>query len=363
LEIALAFFRPPSSVPRPPSSGRRWLNGFLATLGFTLVPLLFAFWIVSYGLVPGPGHDAALAGEAEVWIPPRTGLAGIAAILASSGVIEADVRFLLLARLTGRAGQLRAGEYRLPYGQSPWQVLKTLSAGRVIYRQITIPEGMELRGVADLLAAEGWVGRERFLALTRDRELLQKFDIPADTLEGYLFPDTYALSRGQQQEGDLLRQMVGRALAVFEEVRTATASSTTLSRHQVLTLASIVEKETGRPEERPLIARVFLNRLERGMRLQADPTAVYGRPDFQGPVTGRDLRVPSPYNTYLIDGLPPGPIANPGRAAIEAVLRPAEHDYLYFVATADAAHHFSRTLEEHNRAVARLRAEKATSRP
>jgi UPF0755 protein len=296
-------------------------------------------------------------------IPPRTGLAGIAAILASSGVIEEDVRFLLLARLSGRAGRLRAGEYRLPYGQSPWQVLKTLSAGRVLYRQITIPEGADLRRVAELLAAEGWVGRERLLALARDRELLQKFDIPADTLEGYLFPDTYALSRGQQNEADILRQMVGRTLAVFEEVRSVNESSAALSRHQVLTLASIVEKETGQAEERPLIARVFLNRLVKGMRLQADPTAVYGRPDFQGPVTSLDLRVPSPYNTYLIDGLPPGPIANPGRAAIEAVLRPAEHDYLYFVATSTSTHHFSRTLEEHNRAVARLRAEKSISRP
>jgi UPF0755 protein len=271
-------------------------------------------------------------------------------------VIRDDIRFRLLARLTGKAQVLKAGEYIFAAGMSPYQVLHLLAEGKVVQRPVIIPEGMDLKRIANILTTDGWVDRDRFLELSRQQTLIRDLGLHVDSLEGYLFPDTYYLSRGNQDEDGIIRMMVARFQKVYKEIRAAVPGPPHLSQHEVLTLASIVEKETGLDQERPLVARVFLNRLHEGMRLQADPTVLYGRDQSAtGDLTRQDLATPTPYNTYMIHGLPPGPICSPGRAALMAVLQPAEGDFLYFVSRGDGSHYFSRTLAEHNRAVARYR--------
>jgi UPF0755 protein len=306
-----------------------------------------------YVISPGP---TAATERLEVVILPRASLSGIEQILAAKGVIHDGPRFAMLAMLTGAASHLRAGEYAFSPGKKPLEIIRQLKEGKVLYRPVTIPEGTELAGVAAILAAGDWVNKQRFLELGRDTELLAETGIAADSFEGYLFPDTYNLSRHQQDETDIIRMMAAMHLRVFGELSEDMASfPQNLSHHEVITLASIVEKETGTPAERPLVASVFLNRLAKKMRLQADPTVRFGLQNKTEQLTRRELMRPSPYNTYLVSGLPPGPIANPGRASIEAVLSPAQTDYLYFVAKDGQSHHFSRSLKEHNRAVAKFR--------
>ena len=317
------------------------------------IPFLFLLWFGFYAISPGPPAGAR---QIEVVIPARSSLSAIETILADNRVIQADFRFAVLAILTGAAKRLRAGEYGFAPGQRPIDVLRILKEGRVLYRPVTIPEGTEMVKVAGILAAGGWAEPERFLHLARDPGMLAELGIPGNSLEGYLFPDTYFLSKGQQGEKEIIEIMVARHFQVYNDiVRSMTDTPPDLSHHAIITLASIVEKETGEPEERPLVASVFLNRLQRGMRLQADPTVRYGLTENAGPLTRDELKYPTPYNTYLVEGLPPGPITNPGMAAIVAVIFPAATDYLYFVAKDDARHHFSRTLQEHNRAVAKYK--------
>jgi len=206
--------------------------------------------------------------------------------------------------------------------------------------------------MADLIARESIAPAEKFLALAADPGLAQRLGVTATGLEGYCFPDTYAFIKNTPPE-TVLRTMVSRFHRVFAAERAAAGdpSRLGLTDHEVVILASIVEKETARPDERPLIAGTFLNRLHRGIPLASDPTVIYGIPHFNGNLTRSDLESPTPYNTYVRAGLPSGPIANPGRAALRAALDPAPVDYLYFVSRNDGSHQFSRTLEEHNRAV------------
>jgi UPF0755 protein len=318
-----------------------------------IFPLLWLLWLGMYIISPGP---TAATERIEVFIPPRTSLSGIEKILAAEGVIHDDPRFTMLALLTGAASRLRAGEYAFFPEKKPLEIIRQLKEGKVFYRPVTIPEGTELAGVAAILAAGDWVDKHRFLELGRDPELLAEAGITAESFEGYLFPDTYLLSKSQLDEAGIIRMMVKRQQQVFAEIVGGVAAIPQgLTPHEVITLASIVEKETGIPAERPLVASVFLNRLAKNMRLQADPTVRYGLQNKTEQLTRRQLTRSSPYNTYLVSGLPPGPIANPGRASIEAVLFPAQTDYLYFVAKDGQSHHFSRSLKEHNRAVAKFR--------
>ncbi len=301
-------------------------------------------WIWMYAATPSSG-----TGAVTVFIPKGAGVRRISAILDRQGLVADDIRFLILARLTGRAGRLQAGEYRLPRGRTPLQILRLLAQGEVIRHQVTIPEGLNISQIATLLAKDHWIDRQRFLALTRDPEFIKTLGLHQASLEGYLFPDTYSLIRGQVDERTIISLMVHQFHHVWREI--TKKSKPRLSPRQVVTLASIVEKETGKARERPLIARVFLNRLQRNMRLQSDPTVIYGTPDFNGDLTRADLERKTPYNTYVIFGLPPGPICNPGRASLEAVLHPADSPALYFVSRNDGSHCFSTTLKEHNRAV------------
>jgi UPF0755 protein len=322
-------------------------------LFFFGVPLFWLLWIGVYAISPGPQYSNS---KIDVVIPARTRVSEIENILADKKIIRDDRRFSMLAILTGAAKKLRAGEYRFEPGKKPLAIIDRLKKGKVLYRPVTMPEGTEMSKVADILAAEGWVDRTRFFDLAYDPGILRKMEIEADSLEGYLFPDTYYLSRGQQDEEGIIRMMVTRHFQIYNELSgNSDTDIHSLTHHEIITLAAIVEKETGLPSERALVASVFLNRLGKGIRLQADPTVRYGQSDIIGPLRQSDLKNPTPYNTYVIKGLPPGPITNPGEAAIQAVISPAKTDYLYFVLKNDGSHHFSRTLKEHNRALARYR--------
>jgi UPF0755 protein len=349
------------------------MKKLLAILLLLIIGTTFSFglWLWSYAVTPGPGpagvayRSAAVTAEGTVIIPAGTGLRSIRAILAAAGVIEDDLRFLLLGRVLDISKRLKAGEYRFKAGVTPLQVLRQLEAGMIVRWPVTIPEGSNIYDVAEILARGGWVERDDFVSLVRNQEFIGRLGVAAESLEGYLFPDTYYLVRGQQA-GEIIRMMVGRLRQVMaplcddfisgfeadEHLACTGHLLRTMTFHQLLTLASIVEKETGQAGERALVASVFLNRLAQGMRLQADPTVVYGLlPQFAGRLTRNDLMTETPYNTYRVGGLPPTPIANPGRATLEAVLNPASETYLYFVSRNDGTHQFSRTLQEHNQAV------------
>jgi UPF0755 protein len=279
----------------------------------------------------------------------RSSLKEVAGDLEKSGLITNKTLFVLWTRVKGYGKDIRAGEYSLSPAMAPAQVLEILRKGFVILHPVTIPEGFTRDQIADVLTDKGLADKKRFLELTEDKVLLRQNGISGPSLEGYLFPDTYHFSRGTPTLA-VLDTMVKRFKQVVTPLMEKSQGSG-MKFGEVVTLASIVEKETGRPEERPLIASVFLNRLRLGMRLESDPTVIYGMENFDGDLKKRDLAEKTPYNTYVIKGLPPGPIASPGLDAIKAVLYPAQTDYLYFVSKNDGSHYFSKTLSEHNRAV------------
>lgn len=312
---------------------------------FLLVLLILSGWIWSYAHTPFPQDS-----EKTILIPKGSGVRQIKTILGENGIISDDIRFLILARITDKAGHLRAGEYLIAPGQTPLEILRLIEQGKVLRHQVTIPEGMSTRQIIQILTRDKWINPDRFLALTKDTDFIRKIGFNLESLEGYLFPDTYTLTRDTVSEEKLIIMMTNRFQTIWKDLEQDLPTG--LTRHQVITLSSIVEKETGMPEERPLIAKVFLNRLEKKMRLQSDPTVIYGlQEDFDGDLTREDLQHKNPYNTYVIDGLPPGPVCNPGRDSILAVLHPADAPYLYFVSKNDGSHHFSTSLREHNRAV------------
>jgi len=302
------------------------------------------FWLAVYANSPGPGGR----GEAVVLIPRGASFAKIASILAEEGVIEEDIRFHLLARLRGMADSIRAGEFVLDRGREPLVVLEQLAGARLLQHPVTVAEGLQVEEIAARFAAGGWCRQQEFLSLAGDALFIEKLGLAGlDSLEGYLYPDTYYLTRIPEFDAaKIITMMVARFFEVWQSLETEGAD-----RHRTVILASIVERETADPGERPRIASVFLNRLERGMRLQSDPTVIYGIEDFSGTITRKDLRRSTPYNTYVIHGLPAGPICSPGRKALAAVLQPAAEHYLYFVSKNDGTHYFSKTLREHNRAV------------
>lgn len=321
-----------------------------------IIVLSPVYWFYSYGVLPGPGPAAG--DEVRVSIPKGRGFHGVYQALVDSGVLVDDVRFGILASWRGVSKKLQAGEYIFRRPTTPAAVLDKLVEGSTLLHPLTFQEGLTMHQVAAELSRQGWGSQGELLALCRDSEFVASLGIQAPTLEGYLFPDTYYLSRGQDGRA-VLRMMVERFFEVeksLEKVglgpsQAAGSAAQNMTRHEVVILASIVEKETGVAIERPQIARVFLNRLQRNMRLQADPTVIYGLGDFDGDLTRQDLRTPSAYNTYLLAGLPAGPIANPGKDSLQAVLHPADGNWLYFVARGDGTHHFSTNLKEHNRAV------------
>ena len=291
-----------------------------------------------------------------VEIPPQQGLFDVARILRDAGVIRSRLAFVTLAVLRGTARSLKAGEYEIPRGASLLTTLELIESGKVKPHLLVLPEGFTVRELARLLEAEGLAPAADVLHVASDPFFAQGLGLEAPGLEGYLFPDTYQVNKGMRVE-EVLGRMVHRFRErVVTPELVAQAAGRGLTLHELVTFASIVEKEAVVPEERALIAGVFWNRLRRDMPLQADPTVAYAVGKAGRAPTREDLLIDSPFNTYRHRGLPPAPIANPGRASIAAALAPAAVPYLYFVSIDDRHHYFSATLDEHNQAVARYRA-------
>jgi len=283
-------------------------------------------------------------------VSPGETLADVARSLEREGLVRNAAAVEWLARLRNLAAQLRAGEYVLSAALAPNEILTRIAEGRVKTYELVVPEGFTLAQIAQRLGAAGLVDEAAFLSVARDPETATAIGVEGETLEGYLFPETYRIPRGLPAEA-VARSLVAEFFEVWRQIEPL-AQAQGLSMRDTVTLASIVEKETGDPRERPLIAAVFRNRLGRGMRLETDPAVIYGIPDFDGNLRRRDLEdTDNPYNTYRNFGLPPGPIASPGAGALRAVVEPADTDYLYFVSRNDGTHTFSRSYREHVLAV------------
>ena len=265
-------------------------------------------------------------------------------------LIRSRWAFLWLGKTRDIDRKIRPGEYELDASLSSQEILAKLLSGRVVLHPITIPEGYNLAQIADVLSTQQVTDAKEFTKLVRDRAYIATLGIEADSLEGYLFPETYSFPRGTKAR-EVIKAMVDGLHRVWSAEMQEQAARMKLSLHQVLTLASVIEKETGSKEERELIAAVFHNRLRKKIPLQSDPTVIYGLPAFDGNIHKRDLSIMSPYNTYRVQGLPPGPIASPGAHSLRAALFPAQASYLYFVSRNDGTHQFSSTLTEHNQAV------------
>jgi UPF0755 protein len=285
----------------------------------------------------------------QVTIPPGSSFKAASDSLASAGLVSAPTLFRFYAKVLGRDREIKAGTYLLPEGASWWKLVDILASGRDGERPVTIPEGYNTRDIAHLLARSLLTPVESVHAATRDTALLKRLTIPTGTLEGYLFPDTYRFGPAMSAR-DAVREMVRRFEEVWQDEWDERLGALGMDRHDIITLASIIEKEARVAEERPVISAVYHNRLRAGMPLQADPTVQYALGRHQGRLFYRDLEINSPYNTYKHPGLPPGPIASPGRASIEAALNPAKVPYRYFVARPDGRHEFRVTFEEHTRA-------------
>lgn len=297
---------------------------------------------------------AVQAGPLVVDIPAHEGVLGIAGRLAEADVVRSRVAFLVLTAGRGRIRSLKAGEYEIPRGATTLDVVDLLASGRVRQHVVLHPEGATIAELARLLEAQRLGRAEDIVRAAGDEKLRRALDIDGPTLEGYLFPDTYQFVRGLSPE-EMLGRMVQRLRNKLSPDVLARARARGLNVHQLLTLASIIEREAVDPEEQRLISAVFWNRLRLDMPLQADPTVQYAVAKERRALTRADLAVDHPYNTYTRRGLPPGPIASPGLGAIQAAVDPAPVNYLYFVARDDRRHTFSRTVDEHNKAVLRYR--------
>lgn len=266
------------------------------------------------------------------------------------GLIRYPLKMKIMGRMKHYDTRIIAGEYELSPAMTPENILERLISGKVRMVRLTVPEGLNLHQIAGLVEQAGLGCRDAFLSKAADPDLTARLDIPSDTVEGYLLPETYFFS-GDVDPEQIITFMVKKFRAAFLPEWRERAEAMGLSVHEIVTLASIIEKETGHHEERSLVASVFHNRLNSRMRLQSDPTVIYGIPDFSGRIRRKDLDRDTPYNTYRIDGLPPGPIACPGLASIRAALFPDETDYLFFVSRENGSHHFSTNLMDHNNAV------------
>ena len=332
----------------------RWIVALLAVIGLAA----FAVVLVNDRLTrPFQGYDAA---EQFVEIFPGEGPSLIARKLVSAGIVRDRWSFRIELARSGAARRLQAGEYRFDRPMTAAQVVAVLEQGKVFVHSVTFPEGLTIREMARIFEAHGLGAAASFTAEAREgASLVHDIDPAARDLEGYLFPATYALSR-RAGAPQLVRMMVARFREVFTPELEAAARAQGLSPRQAVTVASLVEKETARPEERPLVAGVYLRRLKVGMPLQCDPTVIYAlaqRSQYDGNLTRANLQVDSPYNTYRYPGLPPGPIAAPGRSSLEAATHPESVDFLYFVSRNDGSHVFARTLDEHSRNVRKYQVE------
>jgi peptidoglycan lytic transglycosylase G len=327
---------------------------------------LFVLLILAGGVVAGLLYvrvDQPYRGYATpdqfIEIPQGAGSRTIGDRLVAAGVIRDFTTYRIALYMSGQGRHLQAGDYRFDRPMTPFEVIDKIARGDVVVITVTFPEGLSIVEMSKIFEANGLGKAAEFVAAARDPAPIRDLDPEARDLEGYLFPDTYPLSR-KTDAAQLVRLMVQRFAHAFSTDVRQKAADRSLSVRQAATLASIVEKETGRAEERPLVAAVYANRLRIGMPLQCDPTVIYAMQragTYHGNLKREDLSMDSPYNTYRYPGLPPGPIASPGRAALGAAVQPAQVDYLYFVSKNDGSHAFASTLVEHNKNVQKFQVE------
>jgi UPF0755 protein len=287
----------------------------------------------------------------KVFIPKGSNFPEIEKILAEKGALRYPLAFRILVIGTMTGTKLQHGEYALPAPPSAIELWRKLVGGDVAKYQVTIPGGSTLFDIAETLGILELANPAAFLTAATSPSLTSRMGIPGSTLEGYLFPDTYIMVKDMSSE-EILGIMVRQFRRKFTPEMESKAAEDGFTLNQIVTIASIIEKETGLDQEKPLVSAVIRKRLSLKMPLQMDPTVIYGLKKFGGNLTKKDLRTPNPYNTYRNQGLPPGPICNPGLSSLIAAGEPAETDYLYFVSRNDGSHQFSRTLKEHNQAVA-----------
>lgn len=318
-----------------------------AEIVFIIFSLIFLSGLVIYFnlLMPISSEDK----WKEIKIPEGVTYAQGISILKEGGIIKNEFIFLVLGKLTVTDRKLRAGYYNLNTSMNPLEVFNRLRKGMIVQYVITIPEGSMIEDTIIKLKDTGLIDADS-QELVRDKDFLASLNIDAPSLEGYLYPDTYNFAKGADPK-DIFRMMVQKLGEEFDESLRKRSEELGMSAKEILTLASIIEKEAIFNRERPLISAVYHNRLKKKMRLQADPTVVYGIKKMQDGITRADLKRVTPYNTYIIYGLPPSPIASPGIKSIRAALYPADVDYMYFVSKNDGTHYFSRTGEEHTKAV------------
>lgn len=274
----------------------------------------------------------------------------VAERLQDEGLIQSESFFYYLARLTGKSADLKAGEYELHDQMNAWDILNVVTGSQVKLYRVTIREGMNIFQIARLLRRKGLVDEVQFLETAWDPNVVEEFSIPSISVEGYLFPETYFIPRGASPK-KIIRTFVEMFWTKVPESYTKAARKGDLSFHEHVKMASVIEKETGFAAEMGLISSVFFNRIDRGMRLQSDPTAVYDLLPYGGRVRREHLFRKTPFNTYATSGLPYTPICNPGLLAIQAAIFPQKSDYLFFVSRRDGSHHFSETYKEHKAAI------------
>ncbi|WP_353686503.1 endolytic transglycosylase MltG [Thermodesulfovibrio sp. 3462-1] len=292
--------------------------------------------------------------DTEVYIPRGATFSSIAKTFKEKGIIRNETLFIIIGRIYGIERKARAGYYLFTKEMTVLDVIKKLLQGKILEYTITVVEGDSLYEIAEKLSKINPDFKDKLFQLAYDKAFLRSLQIDAPSLEGYLFPDTYNIPKGLDLE-EIVRLMVKRFWDVYDSNLMKKTKKIGWTVNEVVTLASIIEKEAKLDEEKPLISAVYHNRLKLGMPLQADPTAIYGVKRYKDGVTKKDLRNPSPYNTYIIKGLPPGPIACPGLKSILAALNPAKVSYLYFVSRGDGTHEFSSDYKTHISAISQIR--------
>lgn len=339
-------------IPLSPTKvSRTWVlslvaTGLLLMVAAGTVMVRFYLWAA----MPYRGHGSA---SVIVEVPPGAGLNQTLAILQAHGIVRPFKMDALYLRLTGRARGIKAGEFDFTRPMTPAEVFDKIIKGDVYHHRVTVLEGSRSDEIFAIFERAGFGTREEFIEAFLDTAPIEGIDAAATDLEGYLFPDTYSLPKGTSARA-IVRLMVARFREVFRPEWVEAAKARGMTVREAVTLASLIERETALAEENPIVSSVFHNRLRDGMRLQCDPTVIYAlamRNQYDGNIRKRDLQIDSPYNTYRYAGLTPGPIGNPGASALQAAVQPAETDYLYFVSMNTGRHHFSETLEQHNRAV------------
>lgn len=333
---------------------KKTIHKLISRTLFALLSLgIFFALLFNYAVSPVNDRNETIT----VDIPRGTSFLVSVDILEKAGLIRQKYLFYLLVISKKAQGHIRAGEYEIVTSMSPLKIIDKLVRGEIVAQDITIPEDYTLHEIAALIASFNLVDEKSFLDLTTDIKFLASLGIKGNSAEGYLYPDTYRLDRSMSAK-EIMRIMVNQFWKKFTPEMQKRADELGMTIPQIITLASLIGKESGNKDEKPLISAVFHNRLKKGMKLQCDPTAVYDLKSFAGTIKRKHLMRNTPHNTYVINGLPPGPIANPAIDSLHAALYPAPVDYLYFVSNNNGSHHFSSNLSAHNKAVLKYQIER-----